>query len=111
MNAAKDDKERVPVPPAEKAATKTRAASGRRGRPSGRALLPAGSLAAELWDLLPGEYVLRPETPQNRRACARAVALVSKRDASRVYTIRLWLALYPKDHSGRMGVLRIEREF
>lgn len=109
VNATKDDKEHAPVPPTKRAARKTRAARGPRGRPSGHAPLPTGSLAAQLWELQPGEYVLRPETAQERRACARAIALVAERDAMRVYTIALWLAVYPKGRNGTMRVLRIDR--
>lgn len=109
VGAAPSDEKPAPVSRKTKAARKAQAASGRRGRPAGRNPLPAGSLAAQLWDLQTGGFVLRPDAPGERRACTRAIGMVAERDPSRVYEIALWLALHHKGQKGTMRVLRIER--
>ncbi len=89
---------------------RTDATKARRGRPAGRSALTAGSLAAQLWGLKPGECLLRPDVPGERRACTRAISQIAERDNARVYEVALWLALHHTGHSGTMRVLRIERK-
>ncbi len=57
-----------------------------------------GTLARELWDLEPGEFISRPESNTFRRAVARAIEVVTSRNSQRSYESDLWFAMH---HSGR----------
>ncbi|CAE6865639.1 hypothetical protein R75461_08259 [Paraburkholderia nemoris] len=69
-----------------------------------------GSLAWQIGQLEPGEFLFRPEANKStRRICQRAIAIVTGREPAREYELRLWHAFRHAHAAEDTRVYRIKR--